>query len=309
MEPIVRIVGLSHRYSTSWAVSNVNIEINKKGIYGLLGSNGAGKSTTMNILCGVLNQTMGEVYINGIDIRKDPINAKKFIGFLPQVAPLYMDLTTSEYLLYCARLRSMEEHKIPSAMEDVMNKCGIMYVRNRLLKNLSGGYRQRVGIAQSIIHQPKLVVLDEPTNGLDPLQIIEVRNLIKDISQERTVILSSHILSEIQLLCHEIIMIEQGKLVFSDSLDAFNNYIAPQSMLLEFDNPPGVDELSVISGVNRVEKLTPRLFRIFYDGNKSVSEIIITTSVQKGWKLIQLAIEKNSIDEIFRQLTRNVINN
>jgi len=308
MEPIVRTVGLSHRYSTSWAIQNINIEISRKGIYGLLGSNGAGKSTTMNILCGALNQTKGETYINGIDIRKHPIEAKQHLGFLPQSAPLYLDLTVYEYLLYCARIRRMEEEQIPAALEEVMTKCGIIQVKDRLLKNLSGGYRQRAGIAQAIIHQPKLVILDEPTNGLDPVQIIEVRNLIKEIARERTVILSSHILSEIQLLCHEIIMIEQGKLVFSDSMDAFNNYIAPQSMLLTFENPPTMETLGTTRGVNRVERLTSHSFRVFYDGSKAVSEGLITTSVQQGWRLTELAIEKNSIDEIFKQLVAHTNN-
>jgi len=302
MEPIVRIIGLSHRYSTAWAIQNINIEINKKGIYGLLGANGAGKSTTMNILCGALNQTKGETYINGVDIRKDPIEAKRNLGFLPQSAPLYLDLTVYEYLLYCARIRRMEEEQIPAALEEVMNKCGIIQVKDRLLKNLSGGYRQRTGIAQSIVHKPMLVILDEPTNGLDPVQIVEVRNLIKEIAQERTVILSSHILSEIQVLCHEIIMIEQGKLVFSDTMDAFNNYIAPQSMLLAFENPPTMETLGMIRGVNRVERLTSHSFRVFYDGSKVVGEALITTSVQQGWRLTELSVEKNSIDEIFKQL-------
>lgn len=302
--PIVKIEQLSHRYTTSWAIQNINIEITKKGIYGLLGSNGAGKSTTMNILCGVLNQTRGEVQINGIDLRTKPIDAKKQIGFLPQIAPLYLDLTVYEYLLYCARLREMEKSAIPGALEEVMKKCGIEHVRNRLLKNLSGGYRQRVGIAQSIVHKPALVVLDEPTNGLDPIQIVEVRNLIREIAHERTVILSSHILNEIQLLCHEIIMVEQGQLVFCDSMEAFNNYVAPQSMLVSFENSPTTETLSMIQGVSRAERLNPKSFRIFYDGDKTVSETIISKSVHNGWRLTELVIEKNSIDEIFRQLTK-----
>lgn len=309
MESIVRVVNLSHRYATAWAIRDINIDINKKGIFGLLGSNGAGKSTTMNILCGALNQTQGEVYIDGVDIRKKPLAAKKHIGFLPQTAPLYLDLTVYEYLLYCARLRDIEESKISAEIEEVMEKCGVKQVQNRLLKNLSGGYRQRVGIAQSIVHKPKLVILDEPTNGLDPVQIIEVRNLIKEIANERTVIISSHILSEIQLLCQEIIMIEQGKLVFSDSIDAFNNYIAPQSILLEFENPPSPELLTGMKGVNRVERLTPKSFRVFYDGNKGVCEQIITTSVNREWRLTQLSVEKNSVDEIFKQLTKKSANN
>lgn len=309
MEAIVKTVGLSHKYTTAWAVRDINIDIQKKGIFGLLGSNGAGKSTTMNIICGVLNQSEGEVFINGINIQKNPIEAKKHIGFLPQVAPLYLDLTVREYLEYTAQLRLMDASKIPAALEEVMIKCGITHVQNRLLKNLSGGYRQRVGLAQSIIHKPALVILDEPTNGLDPVQITEVRNLIKEIAHEHTVILSSHILSEIQLLCEQIIMIEQGQLVFSDSMDAFNNYIAPQSMLLVFENAPPADTLSNRKGVTRVERLTPKSFRIFYDGSNAVSETIITDSVQHGWRLTELAIEKNSVDEIFKQLTKKAVNN
>ena len=301
--PILKIENLSHAYSTAWAIRDINIEIKKKGIYGLLGSNGAGKSTTMNIVCGALNQTKGEVYIQGVNIRKHPMEAKSHIGFLPQYAPLYLDLTVSEYLLYAARLRGIDGKAVWQAVEEVMAKCGVVHMKDRLLKNLSGGYRQRVGIAQSIIHKPALVILDEPTNGLDPVQIVEVRHLIKEIADERTVILSSHILSEIQLLCQEILMIEQGKLVFSDTMDAFNNYVAPQSMLVEFENAPSADVLGAVKGVNRVEKLTPRSFRVFYDGSKMVSETIITESVRKEWRMTQLAIEKNSIDEIFKQLT------
>jgi ABC-2 type transport system ATP-binding protein len=309
MQSIVKTVGLSHRYAAAWAIKDINIDINKKGIYGLLGSNGAGKSTTMNIICGVLNQTEGEAYISGIDIRKHPIEAKQLIGFLPQQAPLYLDLTVREYLLYCAHLRRMEDSAIPAALDRVMNKCGISHMQHRLLKNLSGGYRQRTGLAQAIIHQPRLVILDEPTNGLDPVQIADVRNLIREIAVETTVILSSHILSEIQVLCQEILMIEQGQLVFADNMDAFFNYIAPQSMLLQFENAPMADALGHIPGVNRVEKLTPKSFRLFFDGSVEVREAVVAESMRSKWRLTEMAIEKNSVDEIFKELTRKVVKN
>lgn len=301
---IVEIINLSHRYATSWAVSDISLEINRKGIYGLLGSNGAGKSTTMNIMCGVLNQTKGDVRIGGVDIRKKPIEAKRQLGFLPQVLPLYLDLTTEEYLRYCGLLRDISKNVIDSAVKEVMDKCGVSHMKDRLLKNLSGGYRQRVGIAQAIIHKPKLVILDEPTNGLDPIQIVEVRNLIKEIGSERTVVLSSHVLSEVQVLCDEIIMIEKGRLVFSDSMEAFNNYMAPQSMLIEFVGGPSIDAVSSVKGVSRVERLTQGSYRVFYDGSKSVPEQIISMSVSEGWRMTQLNVEKHSVDEIFRQLTK-----
>ena len=256
--PILKIAHLSHRYSNNWAIRDINIEIGHAGITGLLGSNGAGKSTTLNILCGVLNQTEGVVYIDGINMQEAPETAKKLLGFLPQTPPLYMDLTVDEYLTFCALLRLMERRKVKAALGEAKERCGITHFGKRLIKNLSGGYRQRVGIAQAIIHRPRLVVLDEPTNGLDPNQIVEVRALIREIAADRTVIFSSHILSEVQILCNEITMIEGGKIVFADKMEAFNNYIEPHSVLVHLNNPPASAELLKISGVTSVEVLTER---------------------------------------------------
>ena len=301
--PILKIEHLSHRYSTIWAIRDINLELSQTGITGLLGSNGAGKSTTMNIMCGVLNQTEGEVYIDGISMKKEPEAAKKLIGFLPQNPPLYLDLTVDEYLTHCAYLRLMEKDQVKPALEAAKERCGVTHFSTRLIKNLSGGYRQRVGIAQAIIHRPKLVVLDEPTNGLDPNQIIEVRSLIKEIAEERTVIFSSHILSEIQLLCKDITMIEGGKIVFADTMDAFNNYVEPHSVLAVLNNPPPADELLKIQGVTQVDFLTERQARIFFNGDADISERIIENSVQKGWQLREISLDKSSIDEIFAQLS------
>lgn len=304
MEPIVRISGLSHRYSTSWAIRDINIEIPRSGIVGLLGSNGAGKSTTMNILCGVLTPTTGSVIINGIDLSKEPERAKQEIGFLPQTPPLYMDLTVDEYLTHTAILRSVEKKQIKSALEEVKERCGLAHINKRLIKNLSGGYKQRVGIAQAIIHQPKLVVFDEPTNGLDPNQIIEVRGLIKDIAAERAVILSTHILTEVQYLCRDIVMIESGRIVFADTMEAFDNYIAPHSMLVVMENAPAADVLLAIEGVMRIESLTDKQLRIYFNGDRGISETIILESAKRGWRLRELNLEKNSLDETFAQLSR-----
>ena len=207
---ILKVENLSHRYSLQWAIRKISFEITQNGIYGLLGSNGAGKSTMMNIMCGVLSQTEGNVYIQGVDIREDPVEAKKHLGFLPQVPPLHPELTVEEYLQYCADLRYIPDSEVKKAVGEVMERCGIGHFRKRLIRNLSGGYQQRVGIAQAIIHNPSFVVLDEPTNGLDPNQILEIRHLIKEIANERTVILSTHILSEVQATCDYIRMIEQG---------------------------------------------------------------------------------------------------
>ncbi|OOQ56724.1 ABC transporter ATP-binding protein [Mucilaginibacter pedocola] len=302
-QSIVTIENLSHRYTRDWAIRDINFEIDKVGILGLLGSNGAGKSTTMNILCGVLNQTEGDVYIDGIDIRQQPEEAKKMLGFLPQNAPLHLELTVEEYLVYCAEIRNVDKHQIKQAVAEVMEKCGVAHFAKRLLRNLSGGYRQRVGIAQAIIHKPKLVVLDEPTNGLDPNQILEVRKLIKEIAEERAVIFSTHILSEVQAICKEIKMIENGRMVFADTMDAFNNYIMPDTMLVFMDNPPATEELSAIPGITGVELLNDRSIRMRFKASADISKKIITMSVQQGWELKEIMLEKSSLDEVFAQLS------
>lgn len=302
---IIRIEKLSHRYARTWAIRDINMEIAKTGIIGLLGSNGAGKSTTMNILCGALNQTEGEVYIDGISMRDYPEEAKKLIGFLPQNPPLYMDLTVDEYLNYCAGLRLMGKDKMKAAVKEAKLRCGIDHFSDRLIRNLSGGYRQRVGIAQAIVHKPKLVVLDEPTNGLDPNQIIEVRALIKEIAKDRTVIFSSHILTEVQMLCKDIRMIENGRIVFSDTMDAFNNYVEPHSMLVTMENPPASEELQKINGVTGVDVLTSRQLRIYFSGGQDITEDVINASVHNGWRLREISLDKTAIDEIFKKISNN----
>lgn len=307
-EPIVKIEGLSHRYSTNWAIRDINMEISPTGIVGLLGSNGAGKSTIMNILCGALNQTEGRVFIDNIDMRKQPEKAKKLIGFLPQNPPLYMDLTVDEYLRYCAGLRLMSKAEMKPAIEEAKERCGVAHYSSRLIRNLSGGYRQRVGVAQAIVHKPKLVVLDEPTNGLDPNQIIEVRALIKEIARDRAVIFSSHILSEVQLLCKEIKMIESGRIVFSDTMDAFNNYVEPHSMLVHLENPPSVSELKQIAGISKVDFLTERQVRLTFTGDQDITESVIAASIEKGWRLREISLDKTALDEIFKQLSTQQTN-
>jgi ABC-2 type transport system ATP-binding protein len=302
-ESIVKIEQLSHRYSKDWAVRGINFEINKNGIVGLLGSNGAGKSTTMNILCGVLSQTEGKVLIDGFDIRENPEEAKRRIGFLPQNAPLYLEFTVDEYLTYCAHLRQVPKDKIRESVDRVKERCGVAHFSNRLIGNLSGGYRQRVGIAQAIIHQPLLVVLDEPTNGLDPNQIIEVRHLIKEISLEHSVIFSSHILAEIQATCQDIIMIEDGKMVFSDTMESFNNYIQPNSLVISMANPPEEAVLRALPGITDVEFLTFKTARIHFDTMPYISEFIVKASVDNGWRLQEITLERSSLDAIFAQLS------
>ena len=302
-EAIVKVEHLSHRYHVQWAIQDISFEIKDKGVLGLLGSNGAGKSTTMNIICGVLNQTAGEVFLNGYNLRTNPVEAKRHIGFLPQKPPLYPDITVEEYLTYCAYLRLMPDKEIPGAVERAMKRCDITHFRNRIIKNLSGGYQQRVGIAQAIVHNPKFVVFDEPTNGLDPNQIVEIRHLIKEIARDHAVLLSTHILPEVQATCNNIKMIEQGKLVFSGTMDDFNNYVAPSTLLLTFDAEPEVQELERVDGVLRVEREGKRFFRVQFDATKEISEQVVELSVSRNWQLSEIHLERLSLDEIFARLS------
>ena len=301
---IVKVEHLSHRYSVQWAIRDIDFEINQRGILGLLGSNGAGKSTTMNIICGVLKQTEGNVYINRINLRENPVEAKKNVGFLPQKAPLHLDFTVDEYLTFCAELHMVDKTRIKAAVDEAKERCGITHFSKRVLRNLSGGYQQRVGIAQAIVHNPKFVVLDEPTNGLDPNQIVEVRHLIKEIAEERSVLLSTHILSEVQATCREIKMIENGQMIFSGTIEQFDNYIQPNTLLLELDTPPMECDL-MLPGISKVETLSERRFRLRYDGDQDTAKRVAEQCVTRGWGLIELVIEKSSLDAVFAQLSKN----
>lgn len=303
-ESIVKIEHLSHRYSVQWAIRDINFEITRNGIYGLLGSNGAGKSTTMNIMCGVLKQTEGDIYIKGINMREKPVAAKSHIGFLPQTPPLHPELTVTEYLEYCADLKHLKGKEVKQAVDTVMGKCGISHFRKRLIRNLSGGYQQRVGIAQAIIHNPDFVVLDEPTNGLDPNQIVEVRHLIREIAEERTVILSTHILPEVQATCDYIRMIEQGNLVFAGTVDEFDNYITPNTLVVSLVAMPAPEDLKQIPGVLKVEELGSIQYRIQASDLQEVTERIVETSVARGWRLTDIHMEKSSLDAVFAELSK-----
>ena len=304
-QAIVKVVDLSHRYTMQWAIKDINFELDRCGVVGLLGANGAGKSTTMNIICGVLNQTHGDVYIDGVNMKTDPIKAKSNIGFLPQKPPLYPDLNVKEYLSFCADFHMVDKSKIKSLVEQAMDYCGLSHLQKRMIRNLSGGYQQRVGIAQAIVHEPKFIVLDEPTNGLDPNQILEVRRLVKEIAKERTVLLSTHILSEVQATCEHIKMIDAGKMVFSGTIDEFDNYIEPHTILATFDSVLPEEDLCSIEGIIKVEEIRDRHYRLWFDGSLDMTKRIMEKSLQNDWGLLEINFERSSLDTIFARLSNN----
>lgn len=307
-ETILKVEHVSHRYAVQWALRDVSFQLPRRGVFGLLGSNGAGKSTLMNIICGVIKQTEGEVFVHGVDMLREPIEGKRHIGFLPQHPPLYEELTVQEYLHHAADIRFIPTPSVKEAIDEVLEICSITHFRKRLLKNLSGGYQQRVGIAQAIIHKPSLVVLDEPTNGLDPSQMLEVRKLLRLVAEERAVLFSTHILSEIQETCEAVFMMNQGRLVFSGSMDEFDNYITPTTLFVSLTDAPTVDELMRIEGVTHVEDLGNMSFRIAFTDAQEVTDRLVEQSALRRWGMTEIRQERSSWDDIFAALARKDVN-
>lgn len=223
---------------------------------------------------------------------------------MPQQPPLYNDFTVEEYLSYAADLRYIPEKNVKEAVERVLELCNITHFRNRLIKNLSGGYQQRVSIAQALIHKPALVIFDEPTNGLDPNQILEIRNLIKTIAKESTVILSTHILKEVQAICDHILMIGQGRLVFSGTVEEFDNYLTPSTVFVTLRNTPAMSELLEIEGVEGVEELNGTSFRIRFTKAQEVMDRLVALSAARHWGMTEIRLEKSSLENIFAELSK-----
>ena len=305
-EPILRVEHLSHTYSIQWAIKDINFELPRGGVCALLGSNGAGKSTIMNIVAGIIKPTKGDAFVEGINVGERPMEAKRHIGFLPQFAPLYKDLTIGEYLSYCAAIHDVPEAQIASAVDEVMERCGISHFRKRLIRSLSGGYRQRVGIAQAVIHHPALVILDEPTNALDPNQVVEVRQLIKEISTESTVVLSTHILSEVVAVSDHILMIEKGTMVFNGSIHDFHSSFEPDILVTVFHNKVEEDGLARLEGVSGVKKVSENTYHLHFRDSRDIVESLLKANAERGWGLAEMWIEQPSLESVFNELSGNL---
>ncbi len=236
-ESLVEVKDLVKYYGDRLAVDSISFDVGKGEILGFLGPNGAGKTTTMRIITGYMPPTRGEVRVCGIDVLEKPVEAKRLIGYLPENPPVYSDMTVISYLKFVAKLKKVPRNKIKERVDFVLEKCGLKDVKSRIIGNLSRGYRQRVGIAQAIIHDPQIMIFDEPTVGLDPQQVVEIRNLIKEISKDKTVILSTHILSEVTKICNRVIIISGGRLVFSEYLDRIGAIEGRRKFLFWFSNP------------------------------------------------------------------------
>jgi len=302
-ETLIAVEHLFRYYGMHRAVHDISFNVSRGEVLGFLGPNGAGKTTTMQIISGALAPSMGRVMVGGIDILDAPKKAKAYIGYLPEHPPLYRELTVDEYLRYCARLHGINRQAIPRALNSCKQRCGLDGAGDRLIDNLSKGYQQRVGIAQAIIHAPAVVILDEPTIGLDPIQIREIRNLIRELGSDHSVILSTHVLPEVQAVCDRVLIIQQGRLVLNDRLDNLKWNIGGNYLRVAFRNPPNITELNKIPGIKQIDQLDGTRFRIQHDINANVPEAIAVMAVESYWGLSELAPESHSLEETFIRLT------
>ena len=309
---MIEVKNLVKKYGNHTAVDHLNFTIEEGHVYGFLGPNGAGKSTTMNIMSGYLGATEGEVLINGHDILKEPEEAKKQIGYLPELPPLYMEMTVHEYLEFVAELKGIAKNKREESINEVEKMVKIWEVENRLIRNLSKGYRQRVGLAQAVLGFPKIIILDEPSVGLDPKQIIEIRELIRQLAKKHTVILSSHILAEVREVCDYILIISKGKLVASDTPENLERNLG-DSDLIEIETKASPDEVRrILETVDGIRSISTKHLengiawaQIQEKKNTDVREKVFQAFAQNHQPLLKLNPLQVSLEDVFMELTQS----
>lgn len=306
---MIEVKNLVKKYGDHTAVDHLSFTVEKGQIYGFLGPNGAGKSTTMNIMTGYLGATDGEVLINGHDILKEPEAAKKSIGYLPELPPLYMDMTVMEYLKFSAELKKIKKEDREQEIEKALKLVKLADVQDRLIKNLSKGYKQRVGLAQAILGFPEIIILDEPTVGLDPKQIIEIRELIRELAKEHTVILSSHILAEIREVCDYIMIISKGKLVASDTQEHLEELMNGSDTIHIETRAEKETVREILSGLKDIEDVTYTQeneilkAEVKTKERKDIREVIFSAFAEAKCPLLTLQKTTVSLEEVFLELT------
>lgn len=308
---MIEVKHLTKRYGNHTAVSDLSFTIENGVIYGFLGPNGAGKSTTMNIITGCLGATDGEVLVDGHSVIEEPLQAKKSIGYLPEQPPLYMDMTPQEYLRFIAAAKGLAHSEQAPQIDQVMDKTGIREVRNRLIRNLSKGYKQRVGIAQALLGNPEVIILDEPTVGLDPAQIIEIRDLIRELGKDHTIILSSHILSEVQAVCDSIMIISGGHLIASDTPENLTRLFAGSTTLhLEVKGSKDATE-AILNSIDLIEDQKIKsgdaeitIVEIRSAENADIREAVFLAFADAGLPLLEMRSVRASLEDVFLELTQ-----
>jgi len=310
MDGMIEVEHLTKRYGPTVAVADVSFEVRKGEILGFLGPNGAGKTTTMRVITGFLTPSGGRVRVAGYDVIEEPLEAKRRTGYLPESPPVYSDMTVAEYLKFVARIKGLARREIKKRIEEVSERCAITDVQHRQIGKLSKGYRQRVGLAQALVHNPAVLILDEPTAGLDPKQIIETRELIKSLGGEHTIILSTHILPEAQKSCQRVLVINEGKIVAAGAPEELTRRLQGYETILvtvEGPAPEVMDRLGRVKGVNWVE---PRdsgngrvTFEVHSEKGRDVRAELAVAIVESRWKLLELKATGMSLEDIFLKLT------
>lgn len=308
---MIEIKNLTKFYGDFKAVDNISFLVRDGEILGFLGPNGAGKTTTLKMLTCFMPPTEGEIKFNELDVRENSMEIRRMIGYLPENAPLYEYMSVKEYLDYICDLRDITGAKRKERMSTMIETCGLTNMIGKNIGELSKGYRQRVGIAQAMIHEPAILILDEPTIGLDPNQIVEIRNLIKNIGKEKTVILSTHILSEVEATCDRVVIISSGEIVADGTPEALRKEMAGQSVLhleIKGETSEAVDIISSLPGVEKVHALSNRKgltskLDITVLKGYDIREDVFKISVEKGWTIFEMHLDKTNLEDIFRQLT------
>ncbi len=299
---LISVERLYRYYGSVCAAQDISFELAQGEVLGFLGPNGAGKTSTMRMLTGTLAPSAGRVLINGIDLLENPKAAKAQIGYLPENPPVYRELTVNEYLTYCARLRRVAPVHRARAIDTAKQRCGLTEVGRRLIGNLSKGFQQRVGIAQAILHSPPVVILDEPTVGLDPIQIRDIRALIRELGESHGVILSTHILPEVQATCNRVQIIHRGRLVFSESVENLEQRLTGNTLTLETASDLNHDALREIPAITQVERLGERRARLTFSG-ENPAPAVAQFVVDHGWGLSELTRDRRTLEQIFVELT------
>lgn len=301
----VEVVNLTKIFGKQKAVDNINFSADKGEIVGFLGPNGAGKSTTMKVATGYIPPTQGTIKVCGFDVRHQSLEVKKHIGYLPEHNPLYLDMYVHEFLNFTGSLHIRHSKQRKSRIEEMIAICGLEREQNKKIGELSKGYRQRVGLAQALLHDPDVLILDEPTTGLDPNQIIEIRNLIRSVSANKTVIFSTHIMQEVQAICDKVVIINKGSIVANAATDELKKVKNNTRITAQFKEKIAVASLKEIPGVVEVNELEQNKFVIVANADEDIRPHIFQFSTRNGLTLIQLNAEENNMEDIFRQLTAN----
>ncbi len=296
---------LSRRFGQREVIHSVSLELKRGEVLGLLGHNGAGKSTTLQMLTGALLPHSGQIEVCGFDLARQPRPAKARIGFLPETPPLYREMSVDNYLVFAAKLHLVPRAQIADSVTEIKRRCGLQESGKKIIGMLSKGYQQRVGIAQAIIHQPEVIILDEPTVGLDPSQIRDIRALVRELGDAHSVILSTHLLGEVESICDRVEIMHHGRLIYGDSSAKMQQYGHQPGFIVTLLAPPALFELQSIAGVQQADQLSATQFRILHASDSNPGAALLEIAAQHGWQAKQLVPLQSSLEDVFVKITES----